>query len=195
MLGVGVASKSQELIGVLAHPGLDVVAGNVVPFDAIVVEVVENGDAGLVGAGLGELAVVGLPLAGAAGVGPVADPAEGAVGGGDTGGRAGPEPAVDERGLQVGPVAAVKVALAAGGPDVLDLAGGHGLVHELCLSLALETHQVLAMLPAGGKGFGSFPAHGDGISKLRTRHLHSINGPVLTFNFNLLFLILNHVHE
>lgn len=86
MLGVGMASKSQKLIGVLAHPGLDVVAGNVVPFDAIVVEVVEDGDASLVGASLRELAVVGLPLAGAAGVGPVTDPAEGAVGGRDAGG-------------------------------------------------------------------------------------------------------------
>ena len=55
----------------LANGWLDVVAADVVELDSVVVEVVEDGQAEFVA-----LAVVGLPLAGAAGVGPVV---EGAV--------------------------------------------------------------------------------------------------------------------
>lgn len=38
----------EELVAVLAHEGLHVVAGHVVPLDAVVVEVVQDGQAGLV---------------------------------------------------------------------------------------------------------------------------------------------------
>ena len=91
------------------------VAGDVVPLEAVVVEVVEDGKAGLVVA-LGGLTVVGLRLVEAAGAGPVAGVA--LAGGADLGAGAGPEPSVHVGGLQVGTVAAVEVALAARGPDV-----------------------------------------------------------------------------
>lgn len=38
----------EELVAVLAHEGLHVVAGHVVPLDTVVVEVVQDGQAGLV---------------------------------------------------------------------------------------------------------------------------------------------------
>lgn len=38
----------QELLAVLAHEGLHVVARHVVPLDAVVVEIVQDGQAGLV---------------------------------------------------------------------------------------------------------------------------------------------------
>jgi len=38
----------EELLAVLAHEGLHVMACHVVPFDAIIVEIVQNGQAGLV---------------------------------------------------------------------------------------------------------------------------------------------------
>ena len=113
--GVARADVVEELFAVLADEGLLVVAGDVVPLDAVVVEVVEDGQAGLA---LVVLAVVRLLLAVAAGGRPV---------GGLTVGRrrdlglgTGPEPAVDDDRLQIGAVAAVKVALATAGPDVLD---------------------------------------------------------------------------
>lgn len=131
------------------------VAGDVVPLDSVIVEVVQDGDTSLISPGLAELTVVGLGPSRAARVGPVATPALGEVGGGDAAVGAGPEPAVDDGGLQVWPVAAVEVTLASGGPDVLDVALLKVLVHELGLVLGLDAHQVLAMLPAcvgGEKG-------------------------------------------
>ena len=69
---------------VLADDGLLVVAGDVVPLDAVVVEVVEHGHARLAA-----LPVVGLPGAVATGVGPVVEPGVG-VGGGELGLVGGP---------------------------------------------------------------------------------------------------------
>jgi len=37
--------KVEELVTVLAHEGLHVMAGNIVPLDAVVVEIVQNGQA------------------------------------------------------------------------------------------------------------------------------------------------------
>jgi hypothetical protein len=59
-------------LDVLADDGLFVVAGDVVPLDAVLVEVVEHGHARLAA-----LAVVGLTLAGAAGLGPIVEAAVG----------------------------------------------------------------------------------------------------------------------
>lgn len=64
---------------------------------------------------LGSFSVVRLRLAIPAGVGPVAGVALG--GGPNLGARAGPEPAVDIRGLKVGAVAACEVALATRCPN------------------------------------------------------------------------------
>lgn len=85
------------------------------PLESVVVEVVEDGKAGLVVA-LGGLAVVGLCLVEASGGGPVAGVA--LAGGADLGAGAGPEPTVHVGGLQIGAVATVEVALAARRPDV-----------------------------------------------------------------------------
>jgi len=86
-----------------------------VPLEAVVVEVVEDGEAGLVVA-LGRLPVVGLRLVESAGRRPVTGVA--LVGGADLGAGSGPEPSVHVGGLQIGTVAAVEVALAARSPDV-----------------------------------------------------------------------------
>jgi len=59
---VGLTCKGKELIRVFTHPGFDVVAGNIVPFDTIIVEVVEDGNAGFISAILTELTVVWLGL-------------------------------------------------------------------------------------------------------------------------------------
>jgi len=112
-VSVTAAGEGEEGLGVLTHPGLDVVAGDVVPDNTVVVEVVEDSHAGLVVTVLSELTVVRLALAGAAGAGPVSSPSLGGVGGGDTGLAAGPEPSIDQGGLQVGPVTAIEVALTA----------------------------------------------------------------------------------
>lgn len=61
-VAVGAGHVRQQLVGVLAHHGLLVVAGHVVPRDAVVVHVVEDGQTRLGGAVDVELGVVGLAL-------------------------------------------------------------------------------------------------------------------------------------
>lgn len=109
------ADKVEELFAILANEWLLVVASNIVPLDAVIVEVVEDGQARLA---FVVFAVVGLRAAITTGVGPVAQGA--LVGGRDLGLRTGPEPSVDDGWLQIGAVASVKVAFAAASPDVLD---------------------------------------------------------------------------
>ena len=58
--GVGAGDVVEEFVGVLADDGLLVVAGDVVPRDAVVVHVVEDAEAGLGGGVDVELGVVGL---------------------------------------------------------------------------------------------------------------------------------------
>lgn len=62
-VGAYEADVLQEGIVLLADPGLLVVAGDVVPVDAVVVELVENGQAVLGGAVLEGFSVVGLGFA------------------------------------------------------------------------------------------------------------------------------------
>jgi len=106
------SGKGKKFLGVLADPGLDVVAGYVMPHHSVLVEVVQDGDARLISSVFSEFAVIWLGPATAAGVGPVSPPASSAVGGGNAGAGAGPEPAVHQRGLQVRPFAAIEVAFA-----------------------------------------------------------------------------------
>lgn len=80
---------------------------------------------------MGGLAVVGLCLAVSSSVGPVTGVA--LRGGSDLGAGAGPEPAVDIGGLQVGSVAARKIALATRRPDVAHVTAGDPLLDELVL--------------------------------------------------------------
>ncbi len=111
----GAAGKLQVALIVLADNGLLLGAVDVVPLDAILVEVVHDGQAGLA-----TDAVVRLGPAVAAGVGPLmeapVDPL-GAVGWGEPGLVGGPEPAIDVLGEELRLVTAVKVTEAARGPE------------------------------------------------------------------------------
>ena len=125
-LGGGCACVSEELLRVLADEGLGVVAGNVVPLDAVLVDVVEDAHTGLhalvdVELGvvrLGDRAALDLGLVAGGRPGLVGPARRGGVGGGhlDSGSR--PEPTVHVGGLKVLAVTALEVAEAAGGPDV-----------------------------------------------------------------------------
>lgn len=90
---------------------------DVMPVNAIVVEVVEDGQAVLVGAALLEFAVVGLRNADAAVLGPIVLAT--ISGGCQLLQLSGPEPSVDRDWLQVGAIASLEVAETAAGPDVL----------------------------------------------------------------------------
>lgn len=70
------------------------------------------------------------------------------VGGSDPAAAAGPEPAVDEVGLEVGSVAPVEVALPPGRPDVPDSPAGDPLLHKVVLGGGLDRHGVHAVPPA-----------------------------------------------
>lgn len=83
-LRVCMASKSEKLIGVFTHPGLDVVAGNIVPHNTVIVEVVEDSNAGLISSSLTEFTVVGLGLSTATIARPVTTPSLGGVSGWDS---------------------------------------------------------------------------------------------------------------
>jgi len=111
-VGVGATCEGEELIGVFTHPGFDVVAGNIVPFDTIIVEVIEDGNAGFISAVLTELTVIWLGLVSTTGGRPVTAPSDSAVGGSDSARGTRPEPSVDNGGLEVGAITAIKVALA-----------------------------------------------------------------------------------
>lgn len=122
------ADEVQQLVGVLADEGLDVMAGDVVPLDTVVVEVVQDREARLV-VPLGGLAVVWLRLSVSAGGAPVAGVA--LRGRADLRSRSRPEPSVLVRRLQVRAFAAGEVALASRGPDVADASARYSLLDEL----------------------------------------------------------------
>ena len=146
----------KQLVRVLADEGLGVVAGNVMPFHPVAVDVVEQAHAGLHGPVDVELGVVGLAhvprlkLGLVAGVGPrlVAPAGWCGVGGShlDTGPR--PEPSVHCWGLQILVVATLEVAQPAGAPDVGKVVLDEEVLVQLVLGGRLEGHQVHAVLPA-----------------------------------------------
>lgn len=116
---VCVAHVLQKGIVLFAHPRLAVVAGDVVPVDAVVIELIQHGQAVLVGAALLQFTVVWLRDAQAATLGPIVLQTVG-------GWRqflqlGGPEPAVDSGWQQVGTIATLEVTDATARPDVFDL--------------------------------------------------------------------------
>jgi len=141
-------SKSEEFLRVFTNPGLYVVAGNIVPHNTVIVEVVEDGNAGLISASLAELTVVGLGRSTTTSARPVTSPSLGAVGGCNSGRGSRPEPSVDKGRLKIRTVTAIEVALATRGPDVFDIALCNLTVYKLCFILGLETHQILTMFSA-----------------------------------------------
>lgn len=146
-LGVAGADKVKQLLAVLADEGLLVVASDIVPLDAIVVEVVQDGQAGLT---FIVFTVVGLRASVTTGVGPVSQSA--LVSRRDLSLRARPEPSVDNGWLQISTVASVKVAFAAAGPDVLDAIASQLLLDELVLLKGFKTDGVHAVATADVAG-------------------------------------------
>ena len=71
------AGEVEKFITIFTYPGLDVVAGNVVPGDTVVVEVIEDSDASFVGSGFGEFSVIGLWGVSTTSGGPISSPSEG----------------------------------------------------------------------------------------------------------------------
>ena len=130
---VAVLDVLQQGVVLLAHPRLHVMAGDVMPVDTVVVEVVQDGQTVLGGTALDQLAVVRLRLTDAATLGPVVLVAHGRRGELLQLGR--PEPTVNVRGLQIGTVAALEVAQPSAGPDVLLLWDGMWEVEEKRLVL------------------------------------------------------------
>lgn len=110
----------EEVIVVLAHHGLFVVAGNIVPLDAVVVDVVQHPHARLRSLVDVELGVVWLGNLGVSSLAPGLVPPAwwGLVGGGHLCVGVGEEPTLDVLGLQVLAVAPVEVTQAARRPDV-----------------------------------------------------------------------------
>lgn len=144
-IGIPRAHKVKQFIGVLADEGLDVMAGDVVPLDAIVIEVIQYGEATLV-VTLRRLAIIGLGLIVAARLRPIASVALRGGSNFATGSR--PEPTVLVWWLQIGPVAASKVALATRGPNVAHIATSNALLHEIILLRRLQRHGVHAVATA-----------------------------------------------
>lgn len=120
-------------------------AGDIVPLDAIVVEVIQNGEAALIVA-LRRLTIIGLWLIVAAGLRPIASVA--LRGGSDLATRSRPEPAVLIWRLQIRPVAAGEVALATRCPYVAHIAACDALLHEIILLRRLQRHGVHAVATA-----------------------------------------------
>jgi len=141
------ADKVEQLLAVLADEGFLVVASNIVPLDAIVVEVVQDGQAWLA---LIVFAVVGLWAAITTSVGPVTEST--LIGRWDLSFGARPEPPVDDGWLQISAVASVKVAFATASPDELDTIASQLLLDEFVLLQSLETDGVHAVTTANVTG-------------------------------------------
>lgn len=141
------ADEVHQLFAVFADERLLVVASNVVPFDSVVVEVVQDGQARL---SLIIFAIVGLRAAITTSVRPVTKST--LVGGGDLGLRTGPEPSVDNDRLQISAVASVEVAFAAAGPDVLDSIASHLLLNEFVFLQSLHGDGIHAVATADVTG-------------------------------------------
>lgn len=105
---------------IFADDGLGVVASNVVPLDTIFVDVIEHTQTRFFGLVDFEFGIVRLwPLEVASGAPRLVTPTgRSLVGLGQLDTRTGPEPSVDQDGLQVLAVATSKVAQTATGPDV-----------------------------------------------------------------------------
>ena len=146
----------EKLLRVLADEWLGVVAGDIVPLDPVIVDVVKDSHAGLHGPVNVELGVVGLGdvvgdelgLVASEGPGLVAPAGRGGVSGRHLDSGARPEPAIDSRGLEILAVAALEVAEPARGPDVGEVVVLDELLDELVLGGGLEADQVHAVLPA-----------------------------------------------
>lgn len=131
------------------------IAGDVVPRDSVIVDVIEDRQAGLGGAVDVELGVIGLTGFLVPGLRPgvEAEASRCLIGGRHLFAVRGPEPAVQGLGLEVSAVlAALEVAEPARGPDV-----GHVLlldqaVDHVVLLLGLDGHKVHAVLPANVAG-------------------------------------------
>lgn len=141
------ANEVDQLFAVFADERLLMVASNIVPFDSVVVEVVQDGQARL---SLVIFTVVGLRAAITTSVRPVTKSA--LVGGGDLGFRTGPEPSVDNDGLQISTVASVEVAFATAGPDVLDSIASHLLLNEFVFLQSLHGDGIHAVTTANVTG-------------------------------------------
>jgi len=157
-VGEGLSGKVEVSLDVFADDRLLVVAGNIVPFDSIAVEVVEDGQAGLSVTVLLDLfSVIWLSAwrVESSSEGPVVE-AGGRVGGAEPGLVSRPEPSVDSLGEEVGSVTAVEVAKSARSPEV-----GHVSVDEsldpVVLLGCLEADQVHAALSAVVSGVEPIP--------------------------------------
>lgn len=118
-VGVCVADILQKSIVLLANERLAMMAGNIVPVNSVVVEVIQYGKAVLVGATLLQFTVVRLWLTDASVGRPIVLVAVG--GWSEFLQLSGPEPSVDSNRLQIWAVASLEVADAATRPDILDL--------------------------------------------------------------------------
>jgi len=183
------SGKVKVTLGILADDGLLVVAGHVVPFDPVAVEVVQDGQAGLVLASLLVFfPVIGLTTRGieSSGERPVMESS--AVGRVQPGLIGGPKPSVDFFGEEVGSVTPVKVTKATRGPNVLDSL--HFLLNPLVFVLGLETDEVHAPLaavvtgvepvPVGGPDSGVVGPPGEQVVVASVVFNSSIIQPVLT---------------
>lgn len=135
------SGKVEMSLNVLADDRLLVVAGNVVPFDSISVEIVQNSQARLgVTVLLDLLSVVGLSAWGveSSGEGPVMEGTR-RVGRGQSSLVSRPKPSVNVLGEEIRTVASVKVAKSARGPEI-----GHVTIDEsldpIVFSSSLEAH-------------------------------------------------------
>jgi len=131
-----------------------VVASNVVPFDPVVVDVVQQAHASLDRAvdvklgvvGLGHVLALELGLVTGERPGLVAPTGRGGVGGGHLDAGPGPEPSIDVGRLQVLSVTALEVAESARGPDVGKVVHLEELLDHLVLGGGLEADEVHAVL-------------------------------------------------
>jgi len=136
-----------QLVRVLTDEPFLVITGNVMPYRAICIEVVQHGNASLVMLPLNlKLPIIRLGVSSAAGLAPCSGDLSIPTSEPHIGAR--PEPSVDNCGLQVGTVATLKVAFPARGPEEANKAVDHSPLQELILFPSLNADEVHAVATA-----------------------------------------------
>lgn len=133
------------------------VAGNIMPFGSISIEIVKDGKAGFIISSFTKLTIIGLTQASTSCVGPFTTPTGVLAFNRNTSIGTRPEPSVDIDGLQVGSVTSIEIALATRGPDVFNIALLNAVNHKFGFIFGFYAHKILTVLPADVSGIKPIP--------------------------------------
>jgi len=137
--------------GIFANNGFFMVASHIVPFDTIIIEIIQNSHTGLF-----PFTGIGLLFAGTSGVGPFLE--RSSICGIHLCVVSSPEPSIDVLGEEIISVAAIKVTQTSRGPDVFGTS--KSLLKPIGFSFSFNADQIHTTFAAVVPGVKPIPAAG-----------------------------------